>query len=81
MAEDGTLRDLLKDADLHTMGMLFESGTSGSLHMTFSSDVVRRAIQQPLPPSASMPGAPSLRSPDQRSSLSLHCLVLWRRHA
>ena len=51
------LRDLLKDADVHTMGMLLESGASGSLHMTFSSDVVRKALQQPLPHSCSMPGA------------------------
>lgn len=51
------LRDLLKDADVHTMGMLLESGASGSLHLTFSSDVVRKALQQPLPPSHSMPGA------------------------
>ena len=49
------IRDLLKDADVHTMGMLLESGASGSLHMTFSSDVIRRALQQPLPPSATRP--------------------------
>ena len=49
------IRDLLKDADVHTMGMLLESGASGSLHMTFSSDVIRRALQQPLPPSLSLP--------------------------
>ena len=57
MAEDSMLLDLLKDSDVHAMGMLLESGSSGSLHMTFSSDVVRRAIQQPLPPSASLAGA------------------------
>lgn len=46
------LRDLLKDADVHTMGMLLESGASGSLHMTFDNDVIRKALQQPLPSAA-----------------------------
>ena len=72
------LRDLLKDADVHTMGMLLESGASGSLHMTFSHDEIRRAIQQPLPTSGSMQGAFSLLSPlsDQMSSLpSVGCLL------
>ena len=73
MAEDSMLRDFLKDADVHTMGMLLESGASGSLHMTFSSDVVRRAIQQPLPPSCSMPGA--LTSHHLSALQSVPCIV------
>lgn len=57
MDASNMLRDLLKNADVHTMGMLLESGASGSLHMTFNDDMIRRALHQPLPASAaSLPG-------------------------
>ncbi len=84
MAEKSMLLDLLKDTDVHTMGMLLESGSSGSLHMTFSSDVVRRAIQQPLPPSAYLAGANCLHtsiSPQSPGHISYDvCTRLARMH-
>ena len=81
MSGDGMLRDLLKDADVHTMGMLLESGASGSLHMTFSSDVVRKALQQPLPPSCSMPGALCHSPPFSNRMPSSHSVVQDRMHS
>ena len=39
-------------------GMLLESGASGSLHMTFSDEVIRKAVYQPLPATFSIAGEP-----------------------
>ena len=53
MASGSNVQDLLRDA---MKGLLLEAGASGSLHMTFSDEVIRKAISQPLPASFSLAG-------------------------
>lgn len=59
MASGSNIQDLLRELDVHAMkGMLLESGASGSLHMTFSDEVIRKAVYQPLPATFSIAGEP-----------------------
>lgn len=53
MTSGSNVQDLLRDA---MKGLLLEAGASGSLHMTFSDEVIRKAISQPLPASLSLAG-------------------------
>lgn len=53
MTSGSNVQDLLRDA---MKGLLLEAGASGSLHMTFSDEVIRKAISQPLPASFSLAG-------------------------
>ena len=43
------LQRLLAGACLTPAGVILESGSSGSLHMTLSDDLIRAALRQPLP--------------------------------
>lgn len=52
------LQRLLAGACMTPAGVVLESGSSGSLHMTLSDDLIRAALRQPLP--VSSPAQPLL---------------------